>query len=132
MDVYLSSEAYEYLQAQSLTATPQNADGLIFGHKRGPSFFVEKILPSIKGFFPSLEIYFALNNLFNDKLLGFYSFHTEKNKTRKILAPFAFGKLYLDIQMTESKVMKVKPFLIEYDKNFFLAPLQLKPPQPKK
>ena len=131
MDVYLSPEAYKYLKAQSLFATPQNSDGLIFGHKRGPSFFVEKILPSIKGFFPSMEKYFALNNLFNDKLLGFYSFQTDKNKTRKILAPFAFGKLYLDIQMTKSKSMRIKPFLIEYDKNFSLAPLKLKPPQSK-
>lgn len=131
MDVYFAPEAYKHFQALGLIVTSQNADGLIIGHKRGQSFFVEHVLSTTRGFFPSLEKYFSLNILFKNKLIGFYSFRSDEKKIKKILAPFACGKLYLDIQVNPSKPLVIKPSFVDYGEDFFLSPLRLKPPQIK-
>ena len=131
MDVYFSHEAYKYLKAQSLIITRQNADGIILGHKRGLSFFVERIVSTTKGFFPSLEKFYSLNDIYKDSILGFYSFFAEEKKTKKILAPFAHGKLYLNIRISKSNILQIKSYSIEYDKVFFLSPLKLSLPRRK-
>ncbi len=132
MDVYFSPEALTTLEAHKIISTQQNSDGIILGHKRGQSFFVEMIVSTTKGFFPSLEKYYSLNTIHKDSIVGFYSFFTEEKKTKKILAPFAHGKLYLDILITKSNTLKIKPYAIDYDKEFFLSPLKLMRPQSKK
>ncbi len=131
MDVYFSRESIQTLEAQKIIATQQNSDGIILGHKRGKSFFVEKIVSTVKGFFPSLEKFYSLNTLYKDSILGFYSFFSGEKKTKKILAPFAHGKLYLDIRITESDTLQIKPYSIEYGKTFFFSPLKLTLPQSK-
>ncbi len=131
MDIYCSREALRTLEAHKIIATRQNSDGIILGHKRGQSFFLEKIVSTTKGFFPSLETFNSLNTIYEDSIIGFYSFFSEEKKTSKILAPFAHGKLYLDIRMTKSNILKIKPYAIEYDKTFFFSPLKLVPPQSK-
>ena len=97
MDAYLSQEACQSLNVINLISSSSISDGLLIGHKRGPRFFVEKILPSPPGFFPSLKKYHELDQLFNGKLLGFFSFNPDEKKIKKILAPFACGKLFLKI-----------------------------------
>jgi len=129
MDVYFSREAFKTLEAQKIIATQQNSDGIILGHKRGQSFFVEKIVSTTKGFFPSLKKFYSLNTIYKDSIVGFYSFFTEEKKTKKILAPFAHGKLYLDIRISKSNILQIKPYSIEYDKVFFFSPLQLTLPK---
>ncbi len=131
MDAYFSREALTTLEAHKIIATQQNSDGIIIGHKRGQSFFVERIVSTTKGFFPSLEKYYSLNTIYKDSIVGFYSFFTEDKKTKKILVPFAHGKLYLDIRITKSNTLQIKPYSIEYDKIFFLSPLKLARPQTK-
>jgi hypothetical protein len=125
MDVYFSHEAFRTLEAQKIIITHQNSDGIILGHKRGQSFFVEKIVSTTKGFFPSLEKYYSLNTIYKNSIVGFFSFFSEEKKTKKILAPFAHGKLYLDIRITESDTLQIKPYSIEYDNTFFFSPLKL-------
>lgn len=132
MDVYFSRKALMTLEAHKIISTRQNSDGIIIGHKRGQSFFVERIVSTTKGFFPSLEKFYSLNTIYKDNIVGFYSFFTEEKKIKKILAPFAYGKLYLNILITKSKTLKIKPYSIEYDKKFFLSPLKLTRPQSKK
>lgn len=128
MDVYFAPDAYKFLQAQALIATQQNSDGILLGHKRGNSFFVEKVMPTTKGFFPSLEKFYSLNTLYKDGIVGFYSFFSNDKKEKKILAPFTHGKLYLDLHRSKSKALRIKPFSIEYDKTFFFSPLKLTRP----
>jgi len=125
MDVYFSLEAFRTLEAQKIIATQQHCDGIIIGHKRGQSFFVEKIVPTTKGFFPSLEKFYSLNTIYRDGIVGFYSFFSSEKKTKKILAPFAHGKLYLEIHVSRSNTLQIKPYSIEYDKKFFFSALKL-------
>ena len=124
MDVYYSPEAIESLQALALLVTAQNADGLIIGHERGPSFFVERVMATKRGFFPSLEKFYAVNDLLKGTVIGFYTFKPEKKKTEKILAPFAMGKLFLELYSSKSKGLELKPFRVEYDNKFYLSPLK--------
>ena len=125
MDAYLLKEAYQSLRAFGIIATKSISDGLLSGHIRGHRFIVEKIFPTQRGFFPSLDNYFSLNQIFDDEILGFFSFFPEKKKMKKILAPFAFGKLILQIHLNRQNKMVIKSFLIDYDKEFYLSPIRL-------
>ena len=125
MDSYLSQETYKSLTALSIISSSSSSDGLLIGHKRGHRFFVEKIFPSLPGFFPSLKKYHELDQLFNGKLLGFFSFNPDEKKLKKILAPFACGKLFLEISSNQQKKMTIKSYVIDYENEFFLIPVRL-------
>lgn len=125
MDACLLEEAYQSLEALGTIATKSNSDGLLLGHIRGHRFIVERIFPTQRGFFQSLDNYFSLNQIFDDEILGFFSFFPEEKKMKKILAPFAFGKLILQIQFNRQNKMVIKPFLLDYDKEFYLSPIRL-------
>ncbi len=126
MDSYLSQEAYKSLTALNLISSSSGSDGLLIGHKRGHRFFVEKILPSLPGFFPSLKKYHELDQFFKGKLLGFFSFNPDEKKLKKILAPFACGKLFLEVSSNPKKRMAIKSYVIDYENEFFLLPVGLK------
>ena len=126
MDAYLSEETYQSLAALILIYSRSSSDGFLIGHKRGHRFFVEKIFPSTPGFFPSLEKYHELDQLFDGKLLGFFSFKPDEKKIKKLLAPFACGKIFLDINLSRQKKMTIKSYVIDYKNDFFLFPVELK------
>ncbi len=125
MDAYLSGEAHQSLAALSLIHPNSIPDGLLIGHKRGQRFFVEKIFSSMKGFFPSLKKYYEMDKLFDGKIIGFYSNSIDEKKIKKILAPFAFGKLFFEINLNPQKKMTIQSFVIDHEKKFILLPIKL-------
>jgi hypothetical protein len=125
MDAYLSQEACQYLKVINLISSGSSSDGLLVGHRRGHRFFVEKIFPSLPGFFPSLKKYHELDQFFNGKLLGFFSFNPDEKKIKKILAPFACGKLFLEISSNQQKKITIKSYVIDYENEFLLFPIRL-------
>lgn len=124
MDAYVSANARQFLKAQIIMGV--RTDGFLLGHKRGHRLFVEEILPTQRGFFPSLEKYTSLNTFLNDKIIGFFSFNPDDRTTRKILAPFAQGKLFLDITPRDGQKLDIKSYTIDFDEGFYLSPLKLK------
>jgi hypothetical protein len=126
MDAYLSREALLHLQALNLASPSSRPEGLLLGHKRGHRYFVEKVFPTQRGFFTSLKKHFDLDQLFDGKIIGFYSFQPEQKKMKKILAPFAYGKLFLEVHAASEKKVDIKSFIIDFDKKFFLSPVRLK------
>ncbi len=132
MDAYLSGEANQSLTALSLIHPSSIPDGFLIGHKRGHRFFVERIFSSMKGFFPSLKKYHEMDKLFEGKLIGFYSYTIDEKKTKKILAPYAFGKLFLEISFNPQKKMIIKSFVIDHEKKFILLPVRLNISKQKK
>lgn len=126
MDAYLSQEAFKSLSALSLISSSSNSDGFLIGHKRGHRFFVEKIFSSVNGFFPSLKKYHELDQFYDGKLIGFFSFKPEKIKIKKILAPFACGKLFLELSLSQRNKMRIKSYIIDYKDEFFIFPIKLK------
>lgn len=129
MDAYLSREARQSLTALCLLSSNSIPDGFLIGHKRGHRFFVEKIFPSQGGFFPSLEKYQELDKLYEGKILGFFSFRPNENKIKKILAPFAYNKLFLEINLNTQKKMAIKPYIIDFNREFLLVSIKLKKPK---
>lgn len=125
MDAYLSREAYRFFEALALVSTEASPDGLLIGHKRGHRYVVEKIFPALKGFSVFPQIYFELDKIFDGKLIGFYSLKPEEKKIKKILAPFAYGKLFLKVHRQENRVA-IESFLIDYREGFFLSPIRWK------
>jgi hypothetical protein len=125
MDAYLSQEASQSLNIINLISSISSSDGLLVGHRRGHRFFVEKIFPSLPGFFPSLKKYHELDQFFDGKLLGFFSFNPDEKKIKKILAPFACGKLFLEISSNQQKKMTIKSYVIDYENEFLLIPVKL-------
>ncbi len=78
------------------------------------------------GFFPSLKKYQELDQFFDGKLLGFFSFNPDEKNVKKILAPYACGKLFLKIKLNKQKNMTLLPYVIDYENDFFLSPIKLK------
>jgi hypothetical protein len=126
MEVLLSEEANKSFSALQCCLTRTNTDGFLIGHKRGGLFFVEKIFPSPSGFFPTLHKYFEIQKQLDDKILGFYSYQTSESKLKKILAPVAYGKIFLRFDRDKNHRWAIKSFAIEYQEDFFLLPIDLK------
>jgi hypothetical protein len=125
MEVFLSEEVIQYFSALQHILSNTNTDGFLIGHKRGNLFYVEKIFPSQKGFFPSVEEYLAIKQNLADRILGFYSYQVTENKLKKILAPMAYGKIFLRFDRDEGAQWVIKPFIIEHRKDFFMQPIEL-------
>lgn len=129
MDAYLSKEAYHSLIGLNNISPNPNTDGLLIGHKRGHRFFVEKILPTKKGFYSSFENYLAADKHFGGKLVGFFTFQLDEKKMKKIFLPFAYGQLILDIKLMKKNKMNIKSYIIDYEKDFFLSPVEITYPK---
>ena len=126
MEVFLSKESAQSFYALQCSLSNTNTDGFLIGHKRGDMFFIEKIIPSQKGFYSSQQKYFELREKLEDKILGFYSFLATENKLKKILTPLGYGKIFLRLDRDKSNQLDIKPFAIEHDQDFFLLPINLK------
>lgn len=126
MEVFLSADASQSFSALQCSPPETNTDGFLIGHKRGDMFFIERILPSQKGFFSSQKKYFELKQMLEDKIIGFYSFQINESKLKKILSPLAYGKVFLRLDMDESNRLDIQPFVIEHDQDFFFSPVNLK------
>jgi hypothetical protein len=126
MEVYLSKDVLESFSALRLLLADSSADGILIGHKRGHMFFVERILPSQRSFFSSEEKFLSLNKQLDHRILGFYSFKTDQRKIKKILAPFAYGKIFLQMFIDRKDRLEIKPFVIEHEKDFHLSPIKFR------
>lgn len=127
MDVYLSLEAENNFKALQEISSDLICDGLLIGHKRGHRYLIEKIFPTMENFFPNVEKYYSLNQMFKDRIVGFYSFKGNDKKLKIILSPFAYGKLYIEVELNKEKRINFKPYLIDFRKNFYLSPITLAP-----
>jgi len=120
-EIFLSDHASRSLQAlHLLQAAP---DGLLIGHKKGGKFHVEDILPTLEGFFRSQEDLPALYELYDERIIGFFSSRKKKESLANILTPACYGKLFLHIQSEEDGSLSFSVNVIEYDSDFFLRPL---------
>lgn len=126
MDVYLPLEAFRSLEALNTLNPSSGGDGLLIGHKRGHRYFIEKIFPTHKGFFSSCKKYLELNTLFDNKVIGFFSFRPNEKKMKKIFKPFAYGQLFIELRAQENKKIKITPYVIDFENDFFITPIPLK------
>jgi hypothetical protein len=74
----------------------------------------------------SPQKYFDLDRVLDGKIIGFFAAQAKDHKTKRILAPFAYGKLFLEVKRSSKTQIKVKPFIVDYAEEFFLTPIRLK------
>jgi hypothetical protein len=129
VDAYLSRDAFHLVSGLIHLSPKPNIDGLLLGHKRGHRFIVENIITTQKGFFSSSKSYLALEDHFQGKLIGFFSFSPDENKIRKILSTFAMGQLLLEVHVSSKRKVKIKSYVIDYKRNFFLSKIPLRMPK---
>ena len=122
MDVYLTREAGAALRALSLLS-PVESEGFLLGHERAGRRIVEKVLPTVRGFFPSVEAFAASNRALGGAVIGFFSFAPARSRLKSILAPFACQCVFLDASGLKSGRGKPRAFLIEFDRTFRLRPV---------
>lgn len=125
MDVYLSEEAWQHLRAQALESPGRKARGLLLGHRRGGRFFVERIYPCPFGPFPSARKYWALDSVFEGKIIGFYFSGRRKGPAAGKWPPFSYNKLYLEFDPHPEKGLTLRPAVVEYSGSFHLVPAAL-------
>ncbi|MFQ6037801.1 MAG: hypothetical protein ACE5LV_04205 [Candidatus Aminicenantales bacterium] len=125
MDAWLSPDAARTLTALLRTRPKDLPDGLLIGHSRGPRVYVESVLPTQKGFFPSQSAFFDLSRALEDRVVGFYAFRMTEAKRKKILTPLGFGKLLLEVQRDADDKVHFRAFMIDHEKDFFLSPMTL-------
>jgi hypothetical protein len=118
MDVYLSSEAQRYLEGMALSRSC--LEGILIGHKRGYEYYIEQVFPFDNALGITDKSFAEINGHFDDKVIGFYTFSSEKREAEKVFVPFAVGKVLLRVKTDRMKGISVKSFCIDYDDAFSL------------
>jgi len=125
MDVYLSKEAWQGLEAEGLEPLRRKASGLLLGHRRGGRFYVERIHPVPFAPFPSAQRYLMLDRIFMGTIIGFYFSGRRIESVAKKLPPFSTNKLCLEFERHSKRGWVFKPAVVEYTNSFQLVPVTL-------
>lgn len=125
MDVYLSQEAFQSVQAHKLVTGRRTMSGFLVGHKRGKRFFVENAHPSSGDDFLSPGHYRTLDRLFEGKIIGFYSSSSSAKALARFFQPTFYGKLVLLAGSGPGVRLSLKPHVVEFETSFFLLPITL-------
>jgi len=126
MEVYFTDGAFEDLRLLGALHSVTLPDGLLLGHKRGPRFIVERMLPTQKGFFPSRRKLMDLIAALEERLIGFYSFRGLGAGSKKLLHPLGYGKLFLSLKADGNERVSIEPFVIEFETGFRFSPVRVK------
>lgn len=98
-------------------------EGFLIGHRRGARHVVEKVLPTVKGFFPTLEAFAASDRALHGAVVGFFSFKPGRERLKRILAPFACEKVFVDASGVARGRSGPLAFVIEFERRFGLRPV---------
>jgi len=122
MDVLITREAELGIISMNALLRPKSpAWGLLLGHKRGPRFFVERILPAGgAGEVPDIGRLEDLNRLWEERIIGLFAVRPSAAFKRVVTGPYFYGKLFVAIRPAK-KGFSVKPSVVEFDRKFFLS-----------
>jgi hypothetical protein len=130
MDAYLTVEARRSLEALALLG---GARGYLVGHRRGPRFVVEALVPAAGGRPFSGADLRALDRVFGSTAIGFFAAGPGRSAAKKeALRPFGCGKLFLEARLEGRKGLVLKAFSVEYDGEFALSPVPIASPGGRK
>ncbi|HEX2695303.1 MAG TPA: hypothetical protein VHP61_06085 [Acidobacteriota bacterium] len=130
MDAYLTIEARRSLEALALLG---GARGYLVGHRRGPRFVVEALVPAAGGRPFSGADLRALDRVFGGTAIGFFAAGPGRSAAKKeALRPFGCGKLFLEARLEGRKALVLKAFSVEYAGEFALSPVPIAAPGGRK
>jgi hypothetical protein len=126
MDVFLTRDAGTSLEALRRLAPKRKAVGFLLGHTRARRVFVERVFPVPRAAWPGLEEFYRLDLLFEGRIIGFFAFDPDERTKRRLLAPFAAGKAFLEIGPARpAKKIEMTASVVDFDGRFRFARLPL-------
>lgn len=127
MDVLVTREAALEIEALAIVRPSGPAWGFLIGHKRGFRFFVEKVLAAGSAEPGTAERRFKeVERLWPGRVIGLFAVRPGAPLRRSLLGPFFYGKLFVVLRF-RGRRPEVRPFTVEYDGKFLLAPVPLAP-----
>jgi hypothetical protein len=125
MDAYLTSDARRSLEALALLG---GARGYIIGHRRGPRFVVESLVPAAGGRTFSGADLRALERVLGAAAIGFFAVGPGRAAAKtETLRPFGCGKLFLEARPRLGRSLELRAFAVEFDGKFRHMPVPLAP-----
>ena len=123
MDAFLSDKALRAISATEQVLLGLPSKGFLIGHKRGPSYIVEEILPCSETMEFSPNV-FSSGGPLEDEIIGFILFNHKSENEPSLLSPWAFGKLLIEVGPSKKKPLSLDAFVIVYDKRFSLKKIK--------
>ena len=122
MDAYLTGDADRSLRAMALLAAT-SVHGYLIGHRRGPRYYVESVVPSVgsQGF--SYAEVQSLDRIFDGRTIGFFVLGGSAKAWSLRAGPFACGRLALEAKRGPGSGLRFKAFAIDYERGFVLSPV---------
>jgi hypothetical protein len=124
VDVFLTDDAERSLKALSLLSVAGQC-GYLIGHRRGPRVYVESVIPAGKGHTFPVEQFHLLDTIYDGRTVGFFFFGGERSAEKRILQPFAYGKIVLEVRPGGRRAPALKAFSVEFEGRFTLSPVPL-------
>lgn len=125
VDVLITADAFLDIRTLVLLGPKPPAWGLLIGHKRGRRVFVERVFPAGPGAaLPAPVRLEETDRTLGRRLVGLYAVRPSPAFKESVLGPYFYGRVFLDIRVAKNR-SKLKPYVIEFDQSFFLAPVRL-------
>lgn len=132
VDVLITGEALLEIRALGIIGPGAPAWGFLIGHRRGPRFFVEKVLVAGRCDPDSAVRRFReTEGLWPGRVVGLYAVRPGPDIKRAVLGPFFYGKLFVELRFAR-KGPVIRPFVVEFADRFRFEPIPLQPPAGRK
>ncbi|MCX7973462.1 MAG: hypothetical protein N3B16_03070 [Candidatus Aminicenantes bacterium] len=125
MEAFLCQQAYREFKALSLFSPKRFQAGFLLGHTRGPRIYIEKIWPTKEGFKQAAKIYWDLERILGEEIVGFFIYSSSNRCLSSILKPFACGKILIEIDSNKNNPISLKCSVIDFSQSFRLLPCSL-------
>jgi len=127
VDVLITREAALEIRALGIIGPGGPAWGFLIGRRRGPRFFVEKMLAAGRSDPGSAVRRFReTEGLWPGRVVGLYAVRPGAEIKRAVLGPFFYGKLFIELRFFR-KGPAIRPFVVEFDGQFRFEPIPLQP-----
>lgn len=127
MDVILGRDAEAVLRAAAATSRVPLLEGFLLGHRRGPVYYVERLLP----FGPALDLreddIRAAAEALGGTILGFFTLRPGASRRKRALRPAFCGMIYGEgVRPKRGRMVRLRMFRVDYGRGLVLAPLTVK------
>ncbi|OGD12159.1 MAG: hypothetical protein A2W20_00665 [Candidatus Aminicenantes bacterium RBG_16_66_30] len=127
MDVLITPEARRELEALRAFRPRPGTWGVLVGHRRGSRFIVEKLLAAgDPGTVPGEDLLERLDAVWPGRTIGLIAVRPGAAFKRAARGPAWYGKLVLELAGT-ARAPLVRPFVVEFERRFFLDPISFAP-----
>jgi hypothetical protein len=127
VDVLVTPEARQELEAIRAFRPRPGTWGVLVGHRRGSRIIVEKVLAAgDPGTVPGEALLERLDSVWPGRTIGLVAVRPGAAFKKAARGPAWYGKLVLEIAGT-ARAPVLRPFVVEFERRFFLDPVPFAP-----